>query len=693
MSFTISNWLNQPVAKNTQGIGHKFKFAKIAATLGIASLVVSCASNKTQEFSTPHNQYQLSSVDNLNPRQKADLLESIIAADIAAYKGDSLASMSYYLYAAEISKSPELIIKGINAARKANDPLGLEQAAKIWLNINSDNPIAQEVFLESQLGLGNLMAAHDTALLLLKSKPTASNKYHFLIKHVQNSEPRITINVLAKLKEHFQQQLKQSSSFSDKKLKAVNDSLVAITTAQSKFFYDLSTASQTHAGGLNQALSIIDNALRINEQFIPAVRLKSNILYQLRKDSEAISFLSQLYQANPASPQISHMLGQMLYDLRNYQASANHFTGWLENHPQDIEAKYYQAASYYGLQQYHLSLDAFLQLLDESFESHRVAFFCGDSAARIKKLDIALSCFNKIEPGPLFVNAKIQSANIYAEQNNPNKAIELVSQVGNFSKDDQIKLVNAEISLLERYRTKPIAKQRLTQALKQYPEELSLLIKKIRLFDLGNQPKALYQLLLKAKDLVEEGEKQRDFLFAGAQVLRQYKHHQLAIQWFTEALIDSPDDKELLYNRALFREPLGQFNEMISEFKQLLQKYPDDLNIKNALGYTLADRGQELDYAEQLINEAFKGLPNSAAVIDSKGWIAFRKGNLLEAEKYLALAFEMQPSAEGAAHLGEVFWVSGKKDFARSVFKKGLSLDKENTILLEVIKRLQLNLE
>jgi len=642
----------------------------------LVALLGACASTPKPTFSTEHQDYTLTSASKLDDRQKADLFEALIAADLAAFKGDSLTAMSYYLYAAELSKEPQVIRQSINAAKDAEDPLGLEQAAKIWLTVAPDNIEAQTIFLEAQFGLGNLEPIVDTAERIINGIKDMEERYSFIVQNILGNEPRLSFSVLRQLKDRETSIVEQ----------------LPIITAQAKFIFDLSSANKSPSTVLGQSLGAVEKALTIDKHFIPAVKLKSLILFQLHRDAEAVAYLSSLYSQMPNSARIALMLGQLYYDLRNYNASANHFTGWLKDYPNDLEARYYQAASYYALGQYHLSLENFKRLLGKNHAPHTVAFYCGDSAAKTKDYKQAELCFKQVTEGRFYISAKIQLAKLYAEQGDLDKGLSFLKQVET-SEVDKIKLVNAEVNLLDKFGTRVAAQKRLEEALSNYPDDLSLLIKKIRLYELTKHPEKLYELLSQAKSLMDSNDRKHEFILVAARILRDNKHHQLAINWLNEALKDSPDNKELLYTRALYKESLELYDEMISDFKHLLSLFPEDLNIKNALGYTLADTGKELDLAQQLIDDAYQGLPNNAAVIDSKGWIAFRKGQMEDAEKFLGRAFKMQPSAEGAAHLGEVFWITGKTEFAKRIWKEGLELDKENRVLRNTLKRLKVELE
>ena len=89
-----------------------------------------------------------------------------------------------------------------------------------------------------------------------------------------------------------------------------------------------------------------------------------------------------------------------------------------------------------------------------------------------------------------------------------------------------------------------------------------------------------------------------------------------------------------------------------------------------------------------LIQRALKLKPDTPAIVDSLGWVLYRMGRTEEALPHLRRAFELQRDAEVAAHLGEVLWMSGDKDEARSIWRVGRELDPDNRALKQVLERL-----
>lgn len=178
-----------------------------------------------------------------------------------------------------------------------------------------------------------------------------------------------------------------------------------------------------------------------------------------------------------------------------------------------------------------------------------------------------------------------------------------------------------------------------------------------------------------------------------AELLNRAKRGDEAVAVYDRGLQALPDDTRLIYARALLNDDLNHVDAAVRDLRRVLQLKPNDADAMNALGYTLADRTDksrtdQIGEALALIEKALKLKPGEPAIIDSLGWVQYRLGHLDDAVKQLRAAYRKQPDPEIAAHLGEVLWVSGRKDEARQVWEQGRKKDGDNKVLLETIKRL-----
>lgn len=210
----------------------------------------------------------------------------------------------------------------------------------------------------------------------------------------------------------------------------------------------------------------------------------------------------------------------------------------------------------------------------------------------------------------------------------------------------------------------------------------------ILLFDTGRAVDAMNLLHeLEARVADEAKTLGEVFLLEGELVGRGNRRGE-AVAVYNRGLQTLPDDTRLLYARALASESDDRVDDAIRDLRRVLELKPDDADAMNALGYTLADRTDRKAEALALIEKALKLKPDEPAIIDSLGWVQYRLGNLEAATQQLRAAYAKQPDPEIAAHLGEVLWVSGRKDEARQVWEEGRKKDGENKVLLETIRRL-----
>ena len=179
-----------------------------------------------------------------------------------------------------------------------------------------------------------------------------------------------------------------------------------------------------------------------------------------------------------------------------------------------------------------------------------------------------------------------------------------------------------------------------------------------------------------------------DVAVAKAQLLSDAGAHVEAVGLIDAALARHPEHPHLRYQRAMALERGGRTREAVRDFEALLRARPEDPTVLNALGYTLSDRRLQLPRAEQLIRRAVAVRPDSAAFLDSLGWVLYRRGNPRAAVPILERAWMLSHDAEIAAHWGEVLWAAGSEAEARTVWARALARSPDSKPLSETIARL-----
>ncbi len=206
-----------------------------------------------------------------------------------------------------------------------------------------------------------------------------------------------------------------------------------------------------------------------------------------------------------------------------------------------------------------------------------------------------------------------------------------------------------------------------------------------QLGDVEAARRALAELRLQANELAIE-----ESWLAEARILRETGARDQAFHLLDEAVETMPGSVPILYTRALLAAELGWVDVAERDLREIIARQPENSAALNALGYTLADQTERYAEAEALIRQAYILQPNEASIVDSMGWVAYRQGRLDEAEEFLRRAWKLDQNPEIAAHLGEVLWVSGKKEEAIKAWRDAQALDGQNAVLLETLERLHI---
>ena len=176
-------------------------------------------------------------------------------------------------------------------------------------------------------------------------------------------------------------------------------------------------------------------------------------------------------------------------------------------------------------------------------------------------------------------------------------------------------------------------------------------------------------------------------LIAEAQLLTEAGRVGESYELLDARLAAQPEEPQLLYESALLAEKLGRFDALETRLRLLIRIKPDHAHAYNALGYSLADRAERLDEAQQLIEKALSLAPNDAFILDSKGWVLYRRGDTVGALDFLQRAYSQRPDPEIAAHLGEVLWVLGRRAEAEETWNAASQTNPRNEALAATIKK------
>lgn len=165
----------------------------------------------------------------------------------------------------------------------------------------------------------------------------------------------------------------------------------------------------------------------------------------------------------------------------------------------------------------------------------------------------------------------------------------------------------------------------------------------------------------------------REFRLLGEALLQSGQYAEAADAFARALGSGAADDPKLLLQQGGALEQAGRWTEAKVLMESALAKAPDNPSILNHLGYSLADRGEELPRAIAMLEKANALSPDEPAYMDSLGWAYVRAWQFDRALPLLEKAATAAPGeAEINEHLGDALWASGRRFEARYAWNAAL---------------------
>ena len=147
---------------------------------------------------------------------------------------------------------------------------------------------------------------------------------------------------------------------------------------------------------------------------------------------------------------------------------------------------------------------------------------------------------------------------------------------------------------------------------------------------------------------------------------------------FEKALEAEPEAAEIHHFLGVLHELSGDSERAIERYESAIRYGPEIAEAKNNLAYLYADRGDRLDRALDLAQEAKQQLPDNPSVSDTLGWVLYKRGVPAAAVSYLKEAEARTDSNDTSIamvrfHLAQALVASGEEDEAFRAVERSLS--------------------
>lgn len=155
-----------------------------------------------------------------------------------------------------------------------------------------------------------------------------------------------------------------------------------------------------------------------------------------------------------------------------------------------------------------------------------------------------------------------------------------------------------------------------------------------------------------------------------------------AIRVLEKAHALDPKDINTISQLALIYDGMKNFAESDSLYEHALRLDPNNHLILNNYGYSLSERGLQLQRCLEMAKKAVAAQPDNQAYLDTYGWVYFKLGNYAEAEKWVKKAIEKgNANSVLYEHLGDIYARMNDHERALEQWNIALKLDANNDAL------------
>ena len=173
------------------------------------------------------------------------------------------------------------------------------------------------------------------------------------------------------------------------------------------------------------------------------------------------------------------------------------------------------------------------------------------------------------------------------------------------------------------------------------------------------------------------------FMLKQISLLNEYELYEEIIELSTKYLNNKMPNPNLLYARAMAYEELRKIKLMEKDLITVLLIDQKNANTLNALGYSLAVHTQRYDEAYELVYEAHLYDPGSAAILDSLGWVEYKRGNYVDALKFIEASYERDKDKEIVLHYCKILIKNKSYDKLKNIIHLELNRNSDDASFTE----------
>ena len=520
-------------------------------------------------------------------KANAEFVYKFLLAEIASQRGDLTSAGHLYYDLAKLTKNIPLAQRATNIAGYArNGRLALD-SAELWRQLDNDSLEAKQILAELFISSGNLAKARPIIEKLLEQEKTRADGFLYLN------------NLLSKVE--------------NKK------NALRFILAISKPYPELAEAhfSIAHTAYFAGDIKLAEKELDITESIKPnweTAALFRGYMLAIDWPEKALEFYQSFLNVNPNSNEVRLEYAKILANLKMYSKAKSEFLRLVDGSLASPEISLTVALLSLELNDNILAEKFFNQALERGYSDRdKIQIYLAKIYLDRKEPDLAIKFLDKISSGQLFVEAKILTAEIIAENRSVDDGIASLSKYKNLSPDDKLQFLKAKTSLLYNNNRQQDAFDLMKGADSNFNNSAEFK------YDYAMLAEKMGNLLLMEQLLKEAIKIKPDYAYAYNALGYSYADRNIKLadakKYIEIALSISPNNHYIMDSMGWLHFRMGNI-EIALQFIEKAYKIQKDPEIAAHLGEILWKMGK-LKQAEKVWEESIKTYPSNTVLIET----------------------------------------------------------------------------
>jgi tetratricopeptide (TPR) repeat protein len=514
---------------------------------------------------------------------EAETLYALLVAEMAGSRERYDIALGNYMQQAHKTQDPGVTARATRIARFLNARQAALNGALLWIQLDPENNEARFTAASELAQSGRLLEATDQSEYLLTHGSTP------IFQSIAAQAARSTDTQREQLVQRYQELLEQHPD-------------------NTQLLVGLGLLKQQQKD-LEVALDYARKALEVDDALIPAAVLEAKLLHQLQRTDEALDRLAQLLSKHPDNKRLRLQYARVLasFDLEKAQQQ---FAMLVEKNPNDPELIFSLALISNERGMLDEAKQHFEKLISLDSRRSSAHYYLGRIAEKENNLNAALEHYIKVEPGPDFMPALLQTTDILISQDEisaANKRLHAARQ--RFpSQAERFYLLESEV--LSKHRHLEEAEDVLSQGIEQFPASTQLLYGRAMIneqLDLINLTESDLRTILKY-----DPNNATALNALGYTLADRTDRFEEAYELISQALHIKPDDPAIIDSMGWVQYRLGRLDEAVLRLRQAMQMFPDH-EIAAHLGEVLWVSGEQSE-ARNVWQEGLKLNPDSTII-------------------------------------------------------------------------------